>query len=187
METGQHPQLVSISVVTETDLTPVNQSAERSQRRWRQAVTSCCGSDQLLDSLSVSSAGAALEGLHGKSLDLTLTQLFGLDGTLTLLKLQQSLKDECCSQHAGCRYLLCVWMLLKEHQLRFCQKRTNVSSPRSRLPEGSLISLAEHSSSCPAYGVCVVWLDLSKRQFRFDLHHEEKGFFLQPYVKLSVL
>lgn len=93
METGQHPQLVSISVVTETDLTPVNQSAERSQRR--QAVTSCCSSDQLLDSLSVSSAGATLEGLNGKSLDLTPTQLFGLDGTLTLLKRQQSLKDEC--------------------------------------------------------------------------------------------
>lgn len=96
METGQHPQLVSMSVVTETDLTPVNQSGERSQHQWRrQAVTSGCGSDQLLDSPSVSSAGATQEGLDGKSLDLTPTQLFGLDGTLTLLKLQQSLKGEC--------------------------------------------------------------------------------------------
>lgn len=104
METGQHPQLVSISVVTETDLTPVNQSGERSQHqcwRRRQAVTSCCGADLRLDSLSVSSGGATLEGLDGKPLDLTLAQLFGLDGTLTLLKLQQSLKDECLLlQHA---------------------------------------------------------------------------------------
>lgn len=57
-------------------------------------MTSCCGSDQLLDSLSVSSAGGTTEGFGGKPLDLPPTQLFGHDGTLTLLELQQSLKDE---------------------------------------------------------------------------------------------
>lgn len=62
METGQHPQLLSFGVVTETDLT-----------------------------LSVSGAAGRLEGFGGKPLDFPPTQLPGHDSTLTLLERQQSL------------------------------------------------------------------------------------------------
>lgn len=57
METRQHPQLLSISVVTETDLT-----------------------------LSVAGAVGRLEGFGRKPLDFPPTQLFGHNRALTLLE-----------------------------------------------------------------------------------------------------
>lgn len=112
METWQHPQLVPIGVVAEADLTPVNQSEERHQQR---TMTSHRGSDQLLNSLSVSGADVTPEGFGGKPLDFSPTQLVGHDGALTLLELQQRLKDKSAvlfpsgSQNVSGRYLLFMW------------------------------------------------------------------------------
>lgn len=192
METGQHPQLLPISVVTETDLTPVNQSAEESQRQQRWTVTSCCGSNQLLDSLSVSSGGGTPEGFGGKPLDLPPTQLFGHDGTLTLLELQQSLrwvsrrqlflllKSVCFSQHVSCSYLLCLWTLrwwMSEWKVWpncFHQRKKNSSSPRSRFPEGFLKTPAGRASVCPAHVFCADQSHLSKQHFTVCLLCEDE-------------
>lgn len=62
METGQHPQLLPVGVITETDLT-----------------------------LGVPGAAGGLECFGGKPLDFPPTELPGHDGTLTLLELQKSL------------------------------------------------------------------------------------------------
>lgn len=48
----------------------------------------------MLDSLRVPGAAGGLEGFGGKPLDLPPGQFLGHDGSLTLLELQESLKDE---------------------------------------------------------------------------------------------
>lgn len=108
METGQNPQLLAVAVVAETDLTPAGQSAQRrvSVQVWGLFVFSVTNGE-LGDSLRVPAAAAAsLEHLGGKPLDVRRAQLIGPHGALTLLKLQQRLKDEQRRQHSD------IWALI---------------------------------------------------------------------------
>lgn len=96
METGQNPQLLAVAVVAETDLTPAGQSAQRRVSvQVRGSFVFSVTNGELRDSLRVPAATAgSLKHLGGKPLDFPPTQLPGYHGALTLLELQQSLKDE---------------------------------------------------------------------------------------------
>lgn len=96
METRQNPQLLAVAVVAETDLTPAGQSAQRRVSvQVRGSFVFSVTNGELRDSLRVPAATAgSLKHLGGKPLDFPPTQLPGYHGALTLLELQQSLKDE---------------------------------------------------------------------------------------------
>lgn len=96
METGEHPQLLACNVVTATDLTPAGKSAHGHVKCVGSGFKFSIINGELRDALGVpaTTARGSLENLGGKPLDLPPTQLLGHHGTLALLELQESLKDE---------------------------------------------------------------------------------------------